>query len=293
MIIVRLLGGLGNQMFQYAFGRRLADSLGVPLKLDTTAFATFYTKRRYELGGWRIAEDFASQQEIDNAVRGRFPRLRAGAHRLVPSLPAQPRSLVRERGYAFDPAMLHLKDGAYLDGYWQSERYFDAATDRLRRELVPREPLPASAEALAARMSQGNSVSLHVRRGDYVHEPEVTRVHLTCDDAYYARCLSHIAAHVPDPQLYLFTDDPDWVREHMAFPLPATLVADACQVSDVQELWLMQCCRHHILANSSFSWWGAWLNPRPDKLVLTPERWFRDRGPEITAANRPAGWIAL
>lgn len=293
MIIVRLLGGLGNQMFQYAFGRRLADGLGVPLKLDVTAFDTFYDKRRYELGGLCVAAELATAEEIARASQGRFPGLRARLRRVLAAIPPEPRTVIHERDYAFDPAMLRLPDGAYLDGYWQSERYFDAVAERLRRELVPCTPLHASAAGLAQRMSQGNSVSLHIRRGDYVHEPEVSSVHLTCDDAYYARCLAHIAAHVEAPQLYVFTDEPEWVREHMHFPFPATLVADTCRASDVEELWLMHFCRHHILANSSFSWWGAWLDARPNKLVLLPRRWFRDRGPEITASNVVPGWITL
>ena len=292
MIIVQIVGGLGNQMFQYAFGRRLADGLGVPLKLDITPFRT-YDKRRYELGGLRIEQDFASDQEIAWARRDRFARVRSRAGRVFPSLASGPRRMVRERGFAFDPSRLGLLDGVYLEGYWQSERYFDAVTDRLRAEFVPRTPLRGRAAELAERMQHGDSVSLHVRRGDYVSEPSVSVIHLACDEAYYARCVQYLAPRLSAPRFYVFSDEPASARDNLRIPFPTTIVADHCRATDVDEMWLMSQCRHHVIANSSFSWWGAWLDSRPSKVVLMPRRWFRDREPADTADIRPPGWVAL
>ncbi|MEI6727382.1 MAG: alpha-1,2-fucosyltransferase [Actinomycetes bacterium] len=293
MIIVQIIGGLGNQMFQYAFGRRLADGLGVRLKLDVTPFATFYDKRRYILGGLRIEEDFASAHEIDVALHGRFPAARGRLRRVFPSLPSGSGRLGREKGFRFDSSMLELRDGAYLEGYWQSERYFDAVADRLRVEFMPRTPPSAAAAELARQMGRGESVSLHVRRGDYVSEPEVARIHQVCDETYYARCLEYLAPRLNDPHFYVFSDEPDWVREHLHVPFPTTIVADHYAATEVEDLWLMAQCRHHVIANSSFSWWGAWLDARQSKIVVMPRRWFNDREPEHSADIRPPGWVAL
>lgn len=292
VIIVRVVGGLGNQMFQYAFGRRLADGLGVPLKLDITPFRT-HDKRRYELGGLRIQEDLASDREIARARWGRFVRVRRRAGQVFSSLAPSPGRLVRQRGFAFEPSMLGLSDGTYLEGYWQSERYFAAVADRLRAEFVPRTPLQGRAAELAEQMRHGDSVSLHVRRGDYVNEPSVSLTHLVCDDAYYARCVEYLASRLRNPRFYVFSDEPAWARDNLRIPFPTTIVADYCRTTEVENVWMMAQCRHHVIANSSFSWWGAWLDSRTSKVVLMPRRWFRDRETEYSADIRPAGWIAL
>lgn len=292
VIIVQIIGGLGNQMFQYAFGRRLADGLGVPLKLDITSFRT-YDKRRYELDGLRIEEDFASDREIEVALRGRLTRVRSLAGRVFPSLASGPGRLVRQQGFTFDPSMLTLRDGAYLEGYWQSERYFDAVADRLRGEFVPRTRPAGSAAKMAEQMQHGNSVSLHVRRGDYVSEPSVSAMHLVCDEAYYAGCVDYLAPRLVDPHFYVFSDEPAWARVNLKIPFPTTIVADHCDTTEIEDMWLMTQCRHHVIANSSFSWWGAWLDSRPSKVVLMPQRWFRDRESEFSVDIRSPGWVAL
>ena len=293
MIIVQIIGGLGNQMFQYAFGRRLAAGLGVPLKLDITAFGSFYDKRPYALGALRIEEDFASAHDIAVTLRGRFAWARGGLQRTSLALPPDTGRLVRQEGFAFDPSMLALKDGSYLEGYWQSERYFDAVADRLRAEFVPRSPPRAAVAELAVEMGRGDSVSLHVRRGDYVSEPDVRRIHLVCDESYYARCVEYLAARLDAPCFYVFSDEPAWARANLRIPFPTTIVADRCPATDVEDLWLMTQCHHHVIANSSFSWWGAWLDARQPKTVLMPQRWFRDRDPDYSADIRPPGWVVV
>ncbi len=292
MIIVQVIGGLGNQMFQYAFGRRLANGLGVPLKLDVTPFRT-YSKRRYELSGLGVDEDFASDREISRALRGRFPRVRSQIGAVLPSLAPGPGHLVHEPGFAFESSMLSLRDGAYLEGYWQSERYFDVVADRIRMEFVPKAPLRGRAAEIAEQMQQGDSVSWHVRRGEDVSEPSTSMIHLVCDEAYYASCLEYLAPHLRDPHFYVFSDEPAWLRDNLRIPFPTTIVADCCHTTAIEDMWLMAQCRHHVIANSSFSWWGAWLDPRPSKIVLMPRRWFRDQAPESTADIRPSGWVAL
>ena len=292
MIIVQIIGGLGNQMFQYALGRRLADGLDVHLKLDITPFRS-YALRRYSLCALNIREELATDREVARARAGRLPRVRKLLHRVLPSVPTESPRLVRERTRGFDPAILDAPDGSYLEGYWQSEKYFDVSAERLRVEFSPHSPLSGQDAAVAERMREGDAVSVHVRRGDYVSDPVTSKVHGVCDEAYYARCVDYLAERLEDPRFFVFSDEPEWARENLRIPFPTTVVDHNKGSLDFEDLRLMSICRHHIIANSSFSWWGAWLNPEPSKIVLMPQRWFFDREPEYAADIRPAGWVAL
>ncbi len=293
MIIVQIIGGLGNQMFQYAFGKRLAEGLGVPLKLDVSGFRT-YQKRRYGLGQLSVATAFASDAEIEMAREGHWPRGRRLLRRAFPSVPAESSHVVRERTwFVFDPEMLSLPDGTYLEGYWQSEKYFAPIASRLRGEFVVRAPLAGRDAELADAMGGGESVSLHVRRGDYVTDPVSAAMHNVCDEAYYRRCVDHLAGQLRNPHFFVFSDEPEWARKCLPLPFATTIVDHNGEAQDALDLRLMSLCRHHVIANSSFSWWGAWLDPRPDKIVLMPTQWLRDRRPEMTPDIRPQGWEAL
>lgn len=292
MIIVQVIGGLGNQMFQYAFGKRLAEGLQVPLKLDITPFES-YERRQYSLWALNIDEQLATGGEIDRARRGRLPRVRAQLHRVFPSVALESPRLVRQRTFGFDPAMLDVPDGSYLEGCWQSEKYFDASAERLRVEFSLRTPLAGQDAAVARWMQDGDAVSVHVRRGDYVSDPVTASVHGVCDESYYARCVAYLVNRLEDPRFFVFSDEPDWARENLRMPLATTVVDHNAAARDFEDLRLMSLCRHHIIANSSFSWWGAWLGANPSKTVLMPRRWFLDRDPEYAADIRPPGWIAL
>ena len=295
MIIARLMGGIGNQMFQYAFGRRLADGLGVELRLDTAAYRRD-AKRSFMLDQWRADAVPASAAEVA-ALGGDRVQDDAGPLRSrLARLQGDPPAVVRERGFAFDPALIAVRDGSYVVGYWQSERYFAPAAERLRGEFVPRRELSPAAAALAGEMAAGESVSVHVRRGDYVHERRTARVHGVCDEAYYARCFRLLEERLAAPRLYIFSDEPAWVREHFAAPFPKVVVSSGGPGLEASELWLMSRCRHHVIANSSFSWWGAWLGRDPAGLVLLPRHWFRKDGDvdgPACAGIRPEGWTAV
>ena len=271
MIIVRLIGGLGNQMFQYAAGRRLAHVLGVELKLDIAGFEN-YKLRTYSLGNFNIQENFASAEEV-----GALRTLKRGMVERVLAKVLHKRSThIRQKHFHFDPAIPTLADGVYLDGYWQSEKYFADIAEIIRREFTVKFPQTGKNRDLAEMIASRESVSFHVRRGDYVSNPKMKQEHGTCEPDYYSRCVEQLTRTVKGPHFFVFSDDPEWSRDNLKQPYPTTFVGHNKTDKDYEDLRLMSQCRHHIIANSSFSWWGAWLNPRKDKMVFAPRQWFAE-----------------
>jgi hypothetical protein len=281
VIIVRLKHGFGNQLFQYATARRLSLALGVPLKLDLS-FYTTHRLRSYALDRLNIDADVATVWEM---VRWRGPRV------LIPiTHPAGlvPR-LVRERAFTFDPSILTLSDGHCLDGYWQSYRYFEDVAPTIRKEFAVKAPPPDRDQQLLARMQQPDSICLHVRRGDYVSNPVVRKFHGFCSEDYYRRAVEQLAAQLQSPELFVFSDDMHWVKQHLAFEMPTTHVGHHAADSAPGELRLMTGCRHFVIANSTLSWWAAWLASDRGGIVYAPRQWFAD--PSMNPADlMPPSW---
>jgi len=293
MVIVRLYGGLGNQLFQYAFAKRLALTLNAELRLDLTAFAKqngMRSPRVFELAPFCIEDAVASADDL--------ARFRVGEKRYSLGWVAhqyfgwRPRGYIREAHYHFDPAMLSLPDGVYLDGYWQSERYFkdqeQAVRDRIRVSGSP----SGQNKALLDEISTRNAISLHVRRGDYLLDQAVYDLHGLCSLQYYHDAVEFLSERIDQPEFYIFSDEPEWARENIKLEFPVYVVdvngPDACY----EDLRLMSGCRHHIIANSSFSWWGAWLNPRKDRIVIAPRRWF-NKSDADTRDICPDEWVRM
>ena len=288
MIITRLIGGLGNQMFHYAVGRRLAHVLGTELKLDISAFQS-YKLRTYSLGNFNIREKFASPKEVLALTRPTIlERIRAKALR---RRPWPPRTYVREKQhFHFDPKILSLPDGVYLDGYWQSEKYFVDIAGIIRLECTVKTPQTEKNKEIAEMITATESVSLHVRCGDYISNPHTRLVHGSCNRDYYFRCVEYLTQTVKNPHFFIFSDDPEWVRENLKLSYPMTLVDHNGAEKDYEDLRLMSQCKYHIIANSSFSWWGAWLSPWKDKIVFSPKRWFA-KSKTSTQDLIPAQWL--
>jgi len=288
-VVAQIIGGLGNQMFQYALGRTLAIKCNVPLKLDTSLFER-YPMRPYALGHFSIAgtELTASERRelgIDRIATTRIGRL--AQWWLRPSL-----TVVREQSFEFDPLVLRTPDNCYLEGYWQSPKYFSAIETTIRSEFVCKEPPTAENVAAADRISESPAVSVHVRRGDYVSNDETHRYHGTCGPEYYAGAEARVIDEVGRVQLFVFSDDPDWAEENLPFRSPTTVLRHNGPKQDYEDLRLMTLCRHHIIANSTFSWWGAWLCRDPGKIVIAPKNWFNEANHD-TSDLIPEGWIRL
>ncbi len=269
MIITRLIGGLGNQLFQYAVGRALAHRHGVPVKIDVSDFKT-YTLHKYALDYFAHAAEAATESEI--------ARLK-GSQVTIPLLdrilPAKtPASYAKEKHYHVDPTVLELGDNVYLDGYWQSEQYFAEIADTIRDELTVKTPPTGKNEELLKEIDACEAVVLHVRRGDYVANKATLAIHGTCDINYYQRAVAYIKEQVKQPQFYIFSDDPTWAREHITFATPATFVDHNDADHGYEDLRLMSHAKHFVIANSTFSWWGAWLSRNEKKIVIAPKQWF-------------------
>jgi hypothetical protein len=297
MIVSKLTGGLGNQMFQYACGRSVAARFGASLALDAAnvASSTPAAPRRYSLDVFNIAAPVIAPEELAllmnppalSFAAQLWTRLRRGR-----STPVILRRIV-ESQFHFDPSFLAAAgDNVYLDGYWQSEKYFQDQAELIRQDFTLVSKLEASLRRdLFKQVEQCESVSVHIRRGDYAAHAETNQFHGLCSPEYYQRSSEYLAAQVENPVFFLFSDDPDWVQENLHLSHPTIQVSNGL-LQDYEELCLMSRCRHHIIANSSFSWWGAWLNPRSNKIVCAPKRWFADESIN-TSDLIPEGWLRL
>ncbi len=286
MIIINLKGGTGNQLFQYALGRALSIKNNDQLKLDTTglerANITGDIYRPLQITAFNVIKKVASPEEI---ARLKYPYgpLSRGWRWLA-------FKISKDKNTIFHPSVANLKGDQYLDGYWQSPKYFEAIRDVLLKELTLTMPMSAPAAAYATQIKQSPSVSLHVRRGDYIKNPRVLHEFGACSESYYKKALETVQQSEPNPTYFVFSDDIEWVKANLPVGTTAVYVKDPA-ITDTEELMLMSLCKHNIIANSSFSWWGAWLNQNPHKIVVAPTPWF-DRAiydPSLI----PSTWVAL
>ena len=273
MIIVKLMGGLGNQMFQYAAARRLAWRHATALKLDLSFFEGDQqgnTPRTFALDQFRITAMKASTLEIGamcDKVPSPLARIFCRHIRYA---------WYREKCFHFDPQLLILPDNQCIEGYWQSSRYFADISDIIRDEFTVTRPLTGENRKLADEIKSAESIAVHVRRGDYVQNENTRMFHGVCDIDYYLKAEELLAQRLTAPRFFVFSDDPDWAVDNLRLNHPASYVNHNGSDQAHEDLRLMSMCRHHIIANSSFSWWGAWLSNSHDKMVVAPKRWFSD-----------------
>ena len=289
MIVIQICGGLGNQMFQVALGRKLACVNQAPLKLDLTPLRTD-PLRSYACSPFRLDAEFASDRDLNTfaiPLARRMGRIGTVFSTFFPG-----KNVVREKAFPFDPEILKVKSPAYLIGYWQTERYFADIADTIRADFQLVEPFTADRHDLLNQIQASTAVSVHVRRGDYVTNPSAAVVHGTCSPHWYAQAMTRMAERVANPKFFVFSDDADWARDNLPNPDGTVFVRQQADGRDHQDMHLMANCRHHIIANSSFSWWGAWLNPRQDKQVIAPAKWFNQSAND-TCDLIPEGWEQL
>ncbi len=287
-VIVRLQGGLGNQLFQYAFGRAVAIRSAAPLVLDTfSGFQRDAYRRSYSLAPFAIAADILPKsQAFSSALRRYRYRLARASSCLVP---LGQRRYVWERDPAcWDPAVsaLLVRRRTYFDGYWQHEDYFRNIRDRLLGELTLRSPPADACRTAAAHIAGPPAVAIHVRCLRHTTAGSVGPPRLDMDPGYYARAIALVAERIPDPRFYVFSDDPAWARQHLLCGHPCEYVAGG--LADYEELWLMSRCRGLIIGNSTFSWWAAWLCQAADPRVVAPHA-----GSGKGLWTVPAGWQLL
>lgn len=278
MIVVRIMDGLGNQMFQYATARRAALKLRTELKLDLSGYRS-EKLRSYSLHHFQLSETLASPADTGPLFRRAalqaplivWDYLTAGKNG-----PKRPFFHEDEMRLRYDPRVLTIGDNVYLWGHWQCERYFDDISDTLRDDFTVKTPPSDANSRMADEIRSREAVCLHVRRGDYVAHWQNRQDLGVCGKDYYDRAVAEIAGKVKDPHFFVFSDDPAWCRAELKTGFPTTVVDLNGPETDYEDLRLMAGCRHFIIANSSFSWWGAWLSPNPGKLVIAPSKWFNN-----------------
>jgi hypothetical protein len=287
MIVFRSMGGLGNQLFQYATARRLAHHLGTELVVDPGWHERRFrntTQRPFELPRLQVKMRAVEGSErawawlASNRILGRVPL-------------ATPWAVTRERSFSFDESVRGAQDGSYLYGYWQSARYFEDIRELLVAELQPREAMSDRDRAVSDAMGGCESVFVHVRRGDFVSLAAAASNHGTCTPEYYAKACRAVLRQTRRPVMFVFSDDAAWAREHLKLDAETVFVDHNGPDAASQDLRLMTRCRHAILANSTFGWWGAWLGGGDDRVVVAPAKWFADGRP--TPDLLPTSWTVL
>lgn len=295
-IVVKTYGGLGNQLFQYAFARATSSHLKTKflLDIDTSViheglrvhkfslshFNTYLPQARwFNLFGFVLLK---RQKKIFNFV---YNHLR-WKQKILPFY-------YPEYVFTFDRNVFSVPTNTYFDGFWQTEKYFKNIEKEIRQELTLNKPLSPYSKDMLNKINSVNAVSLHVRRTDYVYHNESNSFHGICELDYYKDAINHIVKNVPAPHFFLFSDDLLWVKENFEFlKHPFTLIENGAD-KNYEDITLMSMCKHHIIANSSFSWWGAWLNPSKEKIVIAPKRWFAGAPKNDTKDLLPDDWITI
>ena len=277
MIYSRFHGRTGNQMFQYAAARALALTRETKVVLDERL--AIHRGERSITRIWDLPRTTAPMPPSKHD--------RKAAYYLWRYFGSSPK-YVREKTLGFDPGFFDLPDDSYLHGYWQSEKYFGPHTDQIRTDFRFPEPVGRNAEVVEE-IAASPSISLHVRRGDYVG----LAAHGVCDQTYYDAALAALLPRIDkDPVIYVFSDEPDWARDNLSLPGKRVVIDHNGEDADFEDMRLMSLCQHNIIANSSFSWWGAWLNANPGKVVVAPKGWFAN--PKLVNPDLlPEDWIRV
>jgi hypothetical protein len=294
MIVAKLMGGMGNQMFQYAMARALSLKQQASLKLDTQFLLDRtsprpenFVYRDYDLDIFNLEVDFATEADVSSLKK----RIHSSkwVDRLVRKILIQQPSYYTERHFHFDPDVLELNAPVYLEGYWQSEKYFANYAAQIRQDFQFKEPIQAHALPILQAIQKDTSICVNVRRGDFVTNP----VHGTMGASYYQKAAAHLEGLGINGTYYVFSDDIEWCQENMQYLKGAEFVGHTYAGPKFRDyLELMRSCKHFIIPNSSFGWWAAWLSEHPQKQVIAPQKWF-GAGKADTRDIFPMGWKAL
>lgn len=287
MVTSRIIGGLGNQMFQYAAGKALADFHKVEFRIDVAAFEN-YKVHDYDLKYFNISAreaDRVTPKDL-SAPESNYTVL----NRYIFWKNYKKITAYTEPFPFFDRRFFKLPKEVYLNGYFQSEKYFSSIDAAIRQEFSLKEESDCL-KKFKSEVRNINAVSVHFRRGNYAENPGIRKIFGLPDSSYYLEAMDKIAAKVDKPEFYIFSNDSAWVRENLKFKYPVNFASDF-GLKNHEEMVAMSLCKHNITGNSTFSWWSAWLNSNPDKIVITPARWFKWR----KIQNRdllPASWVKL
>jgi hypothetical protein len=293
MIIIQLQGGLGNQMFQYAFARILAKKNDAVVQLDENFFSTTpkeqeFTLRQFELGIFENTNLQASSLEISKLKRLSF------FYKLIRKLGFYKSKIYSEPSFDFHLEALSIKAPVYIKGYFQSYKYFENQEDLIREIFsFPIESLSGRNRVLLSKLQSETTISVHIRRGDYVTNKKTQQFHGNCSLEYYSNAIALLASKNKIFTLVFFSDDSEWVKEQFEnLPFSKIFVDHNNNENSWIDMLLMSSCSHNIIANSSFSWWAAWLNKHSKKTVIAPKNWYAN-SEKNTNDLIPPQWIRL
>jgi len=292
MVISQIVGGLGNQMFQYAAGFTVAMQANDRLLLDVSAYNQYKLHQGFELERvFCLNSDFAETSDIQQLLGWQsspFIRrilVKARLNNLFPN------RYIGEPHLHYWSGIRKLQTNCYLAGYWQSEKYFGSTEGRIRKAFSFCRPLEGENKDVAEHIFNVNAVSLHVRRGDYATNPKTNMMHGLCSIEYYQEAIKYLVERIDAPVFFIFSDDINWVKDNLKLNFPATYVQHNQGRNSYIDMQLMSLCQHNIIANSSFSWWGAWLNSNGRKIVIAPKHWFAQN--ISTDGLIPSSWVKL
>ena len=295
-VIVSMYGGLGNQLFQYAAARsislRCSQSIAVDLAwFEEVLSSTTTTQRKFSLDPFKLPIKLFSpvpkKKRIFNSYR--LNRL----YKLLTRFKNQDAIAdFSEKGFNYDQRILDVKPPVRINGYWQSYKYFDHIADVIRTDINTIRNISPASIKLLEKIKATDSLCVHIRRGDYITNSSAAQVHGLCDMSYYANGIDIAASNLNNPHCFLFSDDPQWVSENFKCKFDRTVVDVNGPDTAHEDLWLMSACKRFVIANSSLSWWGAWLNDSPDKIVVAPKTWFKVSNMD-TSDLIPPSWIRI
>ena len=289
MIIINITGGLGNQLFQYAFGRALSIKNKCQLKLDISSYQN-YEWHDYSLRPFSIRENFADKSDCELLKGEKFSFVR----KIKQNIFNNKKFYYSEKDLRFNEKYKNLANPAYISGYWQSEKYFKQVEEIIRNEFKIVIPPSKPNQNLIKKIEKENAISLHVRRGNYANIKHVNKVHGTSPLSYYNDAIKVLIPKIPDPVFYIFSDDIEWAKKNLIINNETVFVDFNNSTTDFEDMRLMSMCKHHIIANSTFSWWGAWLNDSKSKIVIAPKIWFNDVNKNNQTENLiPSNWIRM
>ena len=294
MKIVKLKGGLGNQMFQYAFAKNIEMLTGEEVKLDISAYEMRKNDniRRPRIFDFKIAENIASKKQIEQICKLNhdYDLL---SHQYKLSIQLE-NFINRDYFFRHDCSYIPIAQiykYKYFDGYWQAWRYVDAIKDELQKEFIPKTNLSIKSSYLIETLKNQNSVFIGIRKGDYSSSWCTRRKYGEFNIQYYIKSMKYISNFIANPIFYIFSNDIEWVKKNMAFDgFNICYRNKEDQISDFEEVLLMASCRHSIIVNSTFHWWGAWLNDYPKKIVIAPDKWFANGWKDEII---PPDWIKM
>jgi hypothetical protein len=285
MIYSRIRGGLGNQLFQYCMARSLADKLETNLGLDIRDFSQ---DSPYLMGlkNFNIRANFDPPGMIKHKKNGYIKFL-------IDIISKNHKLVYKEPHLSFDKNYASLPNGSYLKGYWQSEKYFENNKLNILNDLRIITDQSSQNVEISKQIASNVSVSLHIRRGDYVSNSEYNATHGTCSLSYYKTAVSYLLKNIgKNFTIFAFSDDPEWVYSNLKLPVDIRFVNNNSSEYSYEDLRLMSECNHNIIANSSFSWWGAWLNTNNNKIVIAPSKWYANQYIKNNDII-PANWIKI